>query len=141
MTNIGSTKRSEYVLLKIYMKPRSEHDVLPTWALPSTCKERFIECLSDDEVDAEDGDFDFPYREVEAFAWLTSEELQGLRNEWDLYPEGAEPALGFLGDLGDGPKWYDDERHCEEGDGWNIGGVTPVLWCDVSIIGPHAKPA
>jgi hypothetical protein len=45
---------------------------------------------------------DYPYRIVTATAWLAPAELAEFRRDWDLTPNRAEPALGFLGDIGDG---------------------------------------
>jgi hypothetical protein len=95
------------------------------------------------DIAADEGDYDFPYREITADIWLSSDELLALRSEWSLDPERSEPNLGFLmADPVDGmPRLFADERHTAEGDDWNVGGWTPVMFADISIIGPDAVPA
>lgn len=121
-----------------------DFEVAATWALPGSGPEDKAAWIVSDSgrIEAGEGDYEFAYREVIAFRWMTTAELDQFRSQWGIDPDDADLALGFLGDLGDGvPRLYDDERHSMDGMDWNVGGWTPV-WCvDVSIIGPDARPA
>lgn len=127
---------SNYVHVTFDWRPDADAlEVSENYGRPSTAAEKWI--VSDDR-DVDDGDGP----EVTMFATLTSEELVALRSEWSLDPDRAEPALGFLGDLGDGlPRLYADERHQADGMDWNEGGWTPIDYATISIIGPDARPA
>jgi hypothetical protein len=97
-----------------------------------------------DETDEDEDEFGLgvPVRVLTLSGEIDSETLAEFRDEWIIEPENAEPALGFLGDLGDGvPRLYADERHMPEPMDWNMGGVTPVIDATVSIIGDDAQPA
>lgn len=140
----GSTPRvgDNYVHIRLLMRTgRLFDDVTKRFGLPSTASHKWV--VSDSgPLSADEGDYDFPYREITSFAWLTHVELKELRREWSIEPEDAEPAGGMLADLGDGlPRLYPDERHHFDGEQWNAGGWTPVMWAELSIIGEDARPA
>jgi hypothetical protein len=129
-----------YVHVTAYMKVGEDYDgYSERTALPSV-GEWTVE--DSGTIAADDGDFDFPYRQITAFAFMDAATLETFRSEWSIDAEDATPAMGFLGAVYDNlPRLYDDERHTADGMDWNVGGVTAVMWVDISIIGPEAVPA
>jgi hypothetical protein len=129
----------DYLHITFTMRPDSEASA--TYGLP----EWLADVLNVDDsgpIAAEDGDYEFAYREVIASGAITSDQLARLRDEWCLDTEDAVPCMGFLGDLGDGlPRMYADERHDIDGMDWNMGGYSPIMFATLSIVGPDAAPA
>jgi hypothetical protein len=111
------------------------------WAVPECLKNR--DSIHIDVTHEEEDEFGLgiPVRIVTVSGFVTDMLLGDFRREWNAEPENAEPAMGFFGDIGEGPRWYDDERHTFGGDEFNVGGWTPVLDVTVSIIGEKAVPA
>lgn len=142
-----ATAPAAYLHLAIYYRTDEDAaNVAASWALPDAVRPAIGETVHLEDsgpIPADEGDFDFPYRQVTASGWITAGQLAALREEWSLEPEDAEPNLGFLADLGDGiPRVYPDERHTADGMDWNVGGWTPVLWADLSlVIPPEDEPA
>lgn len=133
---------TNYVHITFTMRPETPDDgyyaVSERW--PLTWEPDRWTVSDSGDIPVGEGDYDFEYREVIAFAWLDSDALASFRAAWCLDPEDSEPNLGFLADLGFGPRRYADERHSADGMDWNEGGWSPVMFADVSIVGPDARP-